>query len=568
MPEGVMPASTSELLSFGDALFLYLEREGIPLNVASVTVFEGPIAKDDLVRYLDSKHLHIPRFRQRVVSPPFNVGLPSWENDPYFDVSNHVHEVTLKHGTDKELRSVASRILSTTLDRRRPLWDQTLVHGLKGHRSAIILRIHHAMADGVSGVGILHELLDTSPAMPKLPRRKPRAPEPPPQRDPVSMMVEGIVSTCLYATQRAIEAQGQIMAMAEQIAGMLANASAAPPDGTVHARSALPPLDQIGQLLPELASATNRLPFNQTICQGPQHFRWAELSLADIKAVKNACGATVNDVILSIVTATIRRYAELHHAPTAGKLLRIVVPVNVRGNGSVSDLGNEITFVPASIPLDIRDGRELVDAVHQRMAMLKVARVGELVGIAASIFGAIPTPVQAFLGPIASQLPISACNTICTNVPGPQHPLYLLGRKMVKIYPYVPIGGEMGMNCAILTYDGTAFFGFTADTAAMPDAELLEKFVAQSFAEIRASVGVRGQRKPPVRKSALRKRKVKAPAGKEFFAEAEKEVASGASAGTAPRARTTAPTEPAPITGNTKGTVDEAAPEQTLAARA
>jgi WS/DGAT/MGAT family acyltransferase len=499
--------STNELFSFGDALFLYLEREGIPLNIASVAILDGDIAGEDLVRYLETKSTRIPRFRQRVVTPPFNVGLPSWQDDPHFDVRNHVHEVTLKHGTERELRTVASAILSTTLDRSRPLWDQTLVHGLKGDRCAIVLRIHHALADGISGVGILQELFNASPQVPRLSKRKPRIDAAPQQPDPVSQMIEGIVSTCMYATQRAMEAQSQILAVAQQI---VASLSGATPNNsgdavTQNGNATVPPLDQIGRLLPELASATYRLPFNRTICYGPQSFRWAEVSLADIKAVKNACGATVNDVILSIVTSTIRRYAELHGVDTRGKLVRIVVPVNVRGNGSVADLGNQITFVPVSIPLDIADGPELVRAVNDRMTMLKVARVGELVSIAATVFGAIPTPVQAILGPIASQLPISACNTICTNVPGPQQPVYMLGRKLTAIYPYVPIGGEMGMNCAILTYDGKAFFGFTTDVGAMPDAAVLEKFVKESFTAICKGVGVTKQRPPAARKNAARK---------------------------------------------------------------
>lgn len=521
--------STNELLSFGDALFLYVEREGIPINVASVAIFDGEIELEELVPYLDAKRERIPRFRQRVVSPPFNVGLPSWENDPNFDVRNHVRAVTLKKGTEAELKDVASRVLSTTLDRRRPLWDIVLVRGLKANRSAIIVRVHHALADGISGVGILHELLDATAEYPRLPKRKLRAPEAPPQRDPVSLMVEGIVGTCMYAAQRAMEAQGQMLQVAQQIVAGISGATEAIPNGNGGAGSA-PALDQITQLLPELASATYRLPFNKTICQGPQNFRWAHVPLADIKAVKNACGVTVNDVILSIITSAIRRYAQKHDALIDGKLVRIVVPVNMRGNGNVADLGNEITFIPASVPLDVPEGRELIQAVHDRMMFLKVARIGELVGIAASIFGAIPTPVQAFLGPIASQLPISACNTICTNVPGPQHPLYLLGHKMVAIYPYVPIGGEMGMNCAVLTYDGTAYFGFIGDAGATPDVECFEKFVTESFAAICKGVGVRQQRgnapAPKRPRKRVPRKKVHAPVIAEQVVTAEEVVAS------------------------------------------
>src|SRR5262249_41144628 len=151
-------------------------------------------------------------------------------------------------------------------------------------------------------------------------------------------------------------------------------------------------------------------------------------------------------------------------------------PVSVRTAADSGELGNQITFLPMTIPLGINNPRQLLAAVHERMKVLRTMRVAEVVGVAGTMIGTIPTSVQAFVGPLVSQLPISLCNLICTNVPGPKEPLYILGRKMVSFYPYVPIGGEMGMNCAVVTYNGTAFFGFTGDVGAIPDLQRLPEF--------------------------------------------------------------------------------------------
>ncbi len=145
--------------------------------------------------------------------------------------------------------------------------------------------------------------------------------------------------------------------------------------------------------------------------------------------------------------------------------------------------------------------RELLANISQRTQLIKNAHLAEFVGMFGALLAAIPTSVQALIGPIASRLPLSVCNVICTNVPGPQVPIYLLGHRMTAWYPYVPIGGEMGVNCAILTYDGTAYFGFTGDAHAAPDLERLEQFVTDSLAELRKAAGARSRTKAekPVR---------------------------------------------------------------------
>jgi len=227
--------------------------------------------------------------------------------------------------------------------------------------------------------------------------------------------------------------------------------------------------------------------------------------------------ATVNDVALALVTSVLRRYVELRGVSTKGRLLRIMVPVNVRQNGD-NGMGNRISLVPVTIPLDIRSPKKLIAAVHKRTTFIKHAHLAEFVGLAGTLLGTIPTAVQAVAGPIASQLPITPFNLVCTNVPGPQVPLYFMGHKMLRWYPYVPIGGDMAMNCAILTYDGTAYFGFNGDVHAAPDLARLEQFFKLSLAEMRHAAGIktpRAKRRTPRKKAPIGVTTEKTPAEKQ-----------------------------------------------------
>jgi diacylglycerol O-acyltransferase len=258
--------------------------------------------------------------------------------------------------------------------------------------------------------------------------------------------------------------------------------------------------DEFANLFPEMTAFTERLRFN-VLYRGPQKFACTEIPLADVKAIKLKVGTSVNDVILALVTATIRRYCELHGDPVKGKLLRIMVPVNLRGNTTTSELGNRISLVPVTIPLDIRQPVRLLAAVHKRSEFLKRMHAAELVSLAGGLIGMFPTSLQGVAGPLASRLPITPFNLVCTNVPGPQVPLYLLGQKMVQCYPYVPVGGEMAVNCAILSYNGTVYFGFSGDTHAAPDLRRLEKLLQECFEEMRSAVGVQPLRKKRTTKS-------------------------------------------------------------------
>lgn len=473
----------SDRLSWGDTVFLHLEREGMPLNVASICVFEGEISFQDCVRFVQSKLQLLPRYFKRVVPAPFALGLPTWEYDPEFDLARHMREITLTHGTDTELRTVAGKLFSQVMDRRHPLWDITVVRGLKSNRTGLIFRLHHCLADGIAGVGILNVLLDASANAPPVPKTDVKFHIPKP-RDPLTSLTSEFVDSYSDFIKRILSAMTDLLTMAERVAGGEDRTAA-----------------EFANLFPEITAFTERLRFN-VIYRGPQTFACTEIPLADVKAIKLRGGTSVNDVILTLVTATIRRYCELHGDRVKGKLLRIMVPVNLRGNTTTSELGNRISLVPVTVPLDIRHPAKLLAAIHKRTEFLKHMHAAELVSLAGGLIGMFPTSLQGIAGPIASQLPITPFNLVCTNVPGPQVPLYLLGHKMLHCYPYVPVGGEMAVNCAILSYNGTVYFGFSGDTHAAPDLRRLEKLLQESFIGLREAVGIRPRKKKTIKLQA------------------------------------------------------------------
>ena len=479
-------------LSWGDTVFLNLEREGMPLNVACLCVLEGDIPFEAYLRFVESRLPLIPRYLKRVVPSALNVGLPSWDYDPTFDIRNHVREATLKHGTDAELKDLAGKILGKVMDRQHPLWDLTLVHGLKGNRTGIVARMHHCLADGIAGVGIMSALMDASPRTPRVPKRKLQLNVPPP-RDTVASLVDGVASSYSNFMERILSAWADVLNITER---------------TV-ANGGIPASDELSRLLPEITAPTERLRFN-VLYRGPQKFACTEIPLAEVKAIRHTFGTSINDVLLALVTATVRRYSEFHGDSVKGRLLRIMVPVNLRGNDGAADLGNRISLVAVTIPLDIRDPKKLLAAVHRRTEFLKRVHAAELVGLTGGLIGILPSPMQSFTGPMISQVPFTPFNMVCTNVPGPQFPLYVLGHKMLHWYPYVPVGGELAVNCAILSYNGMVYFGFSGDVHAAPDLGRFEKFLKLNFTDLRDAAGIKAERKRAPQKRVRTKKQATA----------------------------------------------------------
>jgi len=459
----------SDRLPPADAAFLYLETDQAPLHIGSVSVIDGEIPFRDYVDFIEAKLPLVPRYRQRLVIPPFNAGYPTWENDPDFDIRNHIFHARLKRGTQAELRALAARIFTQRMDRGKPLWDLTLVDGLGHGHSAFISRVHHCLVDGVSGVGIINVMLSEKRESQKPPKAEPFRAAPLP--DPMLSLLDALSSSFFETADRILSAQEAALNVAQSIVADQFRTGGNP----------------VSPLIPEILAPIDRLPFNQPV-RGPRQLFWTEIPLAQVSAIRQALGGTLNDVMLATVTTAVARYAEMHGEPLQNRRLRLMVPVNLRQDGP--GLGNRISVLPVDVPLDISDPAELLKTIHQRTQSLKGARVSDWMLLAASWLGLTPAPLFAAVGPyLSNSLPLPVFNMVCTNVPGPQHPLYLLGREMLTFHPYVPIGNDMGVGCAIQSYNGKLYIGFTADTAAAPDGARLADFVDQAFAEIRRAAG-------------------------------------------------------------------------------
>jgi diacylglycerol O-acyltransferase len=477
--------ATSRRLSPVDAAFLYLERKEIPLNIAGIAIFDGPIPFDQFVANIESKLDLLPRYRQIVVPPPLNIGHPAWEDDRDFDIRRHIFRIRLRApGGDEQLEELGGRIFSQIMDRRKPLWDVHVVEGLKDGRGAIILRVHHSLADGVSGVGLIKIMLDASPHG-SPPGPKPRRHKPAP---PGNHSLTDAIGEALYSTlQSLIAAEACVLNISQALFSGQGQKG----------------IEGLAAVLPELAASSDRLPFNKP-CGGERKLCWTEIDFADVKAIREKLGGKVNDVVLTIVSRAIAAYVKLHKQPVTERFVRIVCPVSVRQDEGES-LGNQISFLPVALPLDVRDPVRNLAAVSKRMEIMKGAHAADLVALLASWIAATPPPVQAMFWSAIPKIPLPfpLLNLICTNIQGSPVPLYSCGRRMLTSYPYVPTGYELGIGVAVQSYAGKLFFGFTADAQVAPDVGRLRDFLDQSFQELCRAAGVK---KPPKKPRA---RKVK-----------------------------------------------------------
>jgi len=464
-----------------DASFLYFEKKEAPMHIGSVSVFEGEIPFDAFVNNVVSKLHMLPRYQQRVVPDPFMMGHPTWEFDPDFDIKNHIFKVQIDSpGSDQELIELAGRIFTPVMDRKKPLWDIYLVYGLKGKKSAMIARVHHAMVDGVSGVDLLKVVLDLSPT--PEPAKAEFVPHPP-KPDATRRFFDSLLGSLQEGMNRWMEFQNGLLNLTQALTQEQTRGAA----------------QQVSGGLPALASPPSMLPFNRP-CSGQRKLVWSEFSFAEARGIRAAVGGTVNDVVLTALSGAVSRYVESHGQKIEGRTVRIMVPVSMRQEDKRGALGNLVSMLPVEIPLDLKDPLERYRFVNQKTAAMKAARVAEGISTMTALMGILPAPVQAMFGALAST-PIPAFNMVSTNVPGPQVPLYATGRRMIAYYPYVPVGYALGLGCAIMSYDQKLYFGLTSDVQAMPDVELMKKALDESFLELRTAAGV-PETQPKVMKRA------------------------------------------------------------------
>jgi WS/DGAT/MGAT family acyltransferase len=447
-----------------------MERAGAHMHVASTSIFEGPAPTHAEFRDHIASRLHlVPRFRQKLRFVPLAQGRPVWVDDPHLNLDYHVRQTALPApGSEEQLRNLAARIFSQQLDRSKPLWELWLVEGLHGDRFAIVGKSHHALVDGVSGVDITTVLFDLDAEPQGSPASSPpwlARPEP----------------TDLTLVTDAIRER---LTSPKEIARAVRAAFRGP-------RKVLEGVGATSKMIGAGMAAPSSV-FNVEI--GPhRRFAITQADLAELKRVKDAHGGTVNDVILSIVAGGIGKYLRARGHDTEGLELRAMVPVSVRAEEEHGALGNRISAMMAPLPVWSEDPVERLHVVSGEMGDLKNS--GQAVGaeILTKLTDFAPSTIVAQAARL--QPAQRFFNLVVTNVPGPQFPLYVLGRKMESIFPMVPLARRQALCVGIMSYNGQVNFGLIGDYDAMADLDSFALDLEAATAEVIATVPAAKKRK-------------------------------------------------------------------------
>jgi len=464
--------AVSDRLTGLDSSFLHLERDGTQMHVASTTLFEGPAP-----RYVDfrdhiASRLHlVPRFRQRVRFVPFGQGRPVWVDDPHLNLTYHVRHTSLPEpGSEQQLRVLAARIFSQQLDRSKPLWELWLIEGLKGDRFAIVGKTHHAMVDGVSGVDITTVLFDAEADPAETPVEQEEW-VPRPEPNGAQLLGEALLERAIYPREiaRGLRRIGRGPRRALQSAADAAIAAGSFAWTGVGAPGS---------------------PFNFDVGTH-RRFSWVRASLADMKQVKNELGGTVNDVIIAAVAGALGRYMRSRGHPTVGLELRAMVPVSVRTADQRGTLGNQVTAMMATLPVWCEDPKRRMEIVRKSMGDLKQSKQAVGASVLTGLADFAPPTIAGQAARLQSRQRFF--NLVVTNIPGPQFPLYLMGRRMERVFPMVPLAKNQGVCIGIMSYDGQVNFGLIGDYDGMPDLDDLADDLEASIDElIEAAGGKRG----------------------------------------------------------------------------
>jgi WS/DGAT/MGAT family acyltransferase len=464
-----MPRSSSERLSAQDASFLLFEHRATPMHVAAVALFEAePLRTADggldaarLVKHIEARLHELPRYRQRLAINPVTRERV-WVDDADFDLGYHVRHVALpKPGSLRALQELTGRLLSQHLDRTRPLWEMWIVEGVEGDRFALISKVHHCMVDGVAGANLLTRLFSTRPDEPLE-----HAPSWSPQPAPRALgLLADAARERLDAGRRLVKG---VAALATQ------------------PRAVLGDLMETGRALADALGEGLRLPsashLNRPIGRH-RRVEWRTLELADVKAVKNALGGTVNDVVLATVAGALRRFREAHTSWPIRADYRVVIPVNMRPQGAAAPIANCVSALFLSLPVGERDARSRYERIRAETERLKRSRVAEGIEWLSRLGDRLAAPwVTRFGVQLATRL--RPYHLIVTNVPGPPAPLYVLGAPLVELYPHLPLFERQGLGVAVLSYAGRLGFGLIGDRASMPDLAGFADAITASFAEL------------------------------------------------------------------------------------
>lgn len=433
-----------ERLSALDATFLDVESETAPMHVGAVMIFDakplqlehGGLDIDLMIKHMECCLEKIPRYRQRVEWIP-GFDHPVWVDDDHFNILYHLRHTRLPlPGSERMLKRLVGRLFSQRLDRSRPLWEFWLVEGVEGDRVALVSKVHHCMVDGVAGVQLLQALMKLSP--------DPECPEPAPwTARPGPSKLQLIGSEFRHRATALPKVVDHVKQLKEHAKGM-------------------------GNMLRAGLRPAARTPFTERDVSPYRRFDWTEFDLDEVKAIKRTLGGTVNDVVVTVVTDAVRRFLVRRGVDVdAMDHFKVVLPVNIRTDKD-GEGGNRVAMLLADLPVYEPDPLTRMRRVIEVTQELK--NESDQTGSAAIIEEiADLTTKELLLQLFKTAMRVRTYNLIVTNVPGPPFPLYMLGAKMLGIYPMVPLMQNQNLGIALFSYFGKIFFGLNADWQSFPD---------------------------------------------------------------------------------------------------
>jgi diacylglycerol O-acyltransferase / wax synthase len=399
----------------------------------------------------------VPRYQQVVRFVPLAIGRPVWVDDPHFNIRYHVRRTALPSpGGDDELRALVGRVMSQNLDRAKPLWENWMVEGLDDGRWALLSKVHHCMVDGVAATDLMSVMFDVerepAPAASSDPGTAIAAWSPEPAPGDLSLLVSATVERVLNPIAAARGLGGEF-ANPGALLGVLGDVSRAA-------------VASAGLVRQQVGSSLN----------GPlsphRRWSWARGDLSDVKVVRAALGGTVNDVVLAAITNCFRELL-LERGESVERALRTLVPVSVRHSDQHGEYNNRVSAMIAELPVMIEDPVERLHSLTGQMADLKASKQAVAGEVLTSLSGFAPPMLLAMGARLAGRLPQRSLNTGTTNVPGPQFPLYVAGRRMLESFPYIPLFAQVRLAVAIFSYNGTLSFGVSGDYDTSADIEVL-----------------------------------------------------------------------------------------------
>ncbi len=461
---------STDRLSPLDASFLHVEDDVSHMHIGAISIFEGPPPPfSSVMSMIQGKLPLVPRYRQVVRFVPLELGRPVWVDDPHFNIEYHLrHSALPAPGGDVELRALVGRVMAQQLDRAKPLWEIWVVEGLDGGRWAMIAKTHHALVDGVAGTDLLAAIMDTSP-------------------HPSPAVLDHW--SPIPARSRPRLAVGALADLArspyEQLLALRAT--------TRVPRQALRQVSEVARGLTSMSGLVKPTPASSL--NGPlgphRRYEWTSTSVDDIKMVRKSLGGTFNDVVLAVISHGFRTLL-LSRGESVDRVVRALVPVSVRARSStgmaVGDgtMENKVSAMFAELPVGIEDPAARLRAITLQMEGLKESKEAVAGEALTSLSGFAPPMLLALGMRLATRVAQRNVNTVTTNVPGPQLPLYVAGRKMVRAYPYVPLAGQVRIGVAIFSYDGQVNFGITGDLDTTADLDVLRHGIEQGMTELLA----------------------------------------------------------------------------------